>query len=412
MKLYPIFLTILVFLFFSNCKKNTNQQVPLVTTTELSAPGDLSIISGGRIYEEGSDTLTEVGVCWSKTDEAPTTAGQHKKGSAVDRVFQCTIDQLDPFTNYFVRAYATNKYGTSFGTTERINSGSPPMPPNVQTIGLQKMTTTSISLLGKILSKVNLIKESGICWNTTGNPTVNDNRETTTSLSDGSYTCTIAGLAPNSIVFARAYAVTAGGTSYGAQIIVRSYYGTFSDHEGNTYFTTLIDGKEWMAENLRCTTFIDGTEIPQVLDNASWSSTNFSAAYCPISNGSTLSATEGLVYNSAVVSGALSIAPAGWHLPSKAECENLINFSSGNIGASKYLLRPKPGVSLDVPEELTAFDAKLHGFRTYAGHYSSFNLYGYFHTSEQYGLIIYSGGTAFFYNRAQGDGYCIRLVRD
>ena len=234
MTLRPILFFFLAALLFSSCKKSLDKQTPLITTTELDAPGDLSIVAGGRIYEEGGDEITEVGVCWTKSNFNPTLADQKMTGSKKDGLFSCRIEQLDPFTNYNVCAYATNKYGTTYGTTERINSGAPPQPPTLITQGLQKLSTNSVSFIGLITSPIKQVKESGICWNTSGNPTVSDNRQTTSTFSNSSFTCTVEGLQPNSLIYAKTYAKSAGGISYGAQMVVRTYYSTVKDHEGNT----------------------------------------------------------------------------------------------------------------------------------------------------------------------------------
>ena len=48
-------------------------------------------------------------------------------------------------------------------------------------------------------------------------------------------------------------------------------YGSVSDAEGNVYKTTTIGSQTWMAENLRTIKLTDGTVIPLVTDNNTWS---------------------------------------------------------------------------------------------------------------------------------------------
>lgn len=416
----PILFVLLSVLLFSSCKKSTSKQTPLITTTELDAPGDLSIIAGGRIYEEGGDAVTEVGVCWSKTEAEPRLSDKFIKGTLKDGVFSCTIEQLDPFTNYNVCAYATNKYGTTYGTTERINSGAPPQPPTLLTQGLRKLTTNSISFIGLITSPIKQIKESGICWNTTGNPTINDNRQTISTFSNSSFTCTVEGLEPNTIYYAKPFAKSAGGISYGALMVVRTYYSTVNDHEGNTYFTTLVNGKEWMAENMRCKTFTNGESIPLSQDDFSWYSNTGSAAYCFNTYSSTATNNNGFFYNLYVTAGPNTIAPEGWHVPTKSDFDALTANFDFSQSAGACLRRSSPGMWSDgfTPFKLTGFDAKLEGMRSSGGYFYYAQNYSYFASSTVYSpkniyaFSVNSGNGAYIEVVPQNQGCSVRCVKD
>ena len=45
-----------------------------------------------------------------------------------------------------------------------------------------------------------------------------------------------------------------------------------TDIDGNVYKTVIIEGQEWMAENLKTTEYGNGNPIPEITDNAQWSS--------------------------------------------------------------------------------------------------------------------------------------------
>lgn len=89
------------------------------------------------------------------------------------------------------------------------------------------------------------------------------------------------------------------------------------DRDGNIYTTLEIAGKIWMIQNLRTTVFNDGSKIPEVSDNAKWTSLK-DPAYCWYCNNPGSKEFYGALYNwYAVQTGML--CPAGWHVPSDAE---------------------------------------------------------------------------------------------
>ena len=110
-----------------------------------------------------------------------------------------------------------------------------------------------------------------------------------------------------------------------------------SDIDGNVYKTVTIGTQEWMAENLRTTTYNDGTSISNVTDFLEWSSLN-TGAYCNYNH--TLDedtiATFGRMYNwHAVNTGKL--APKGWHVPTDADWATLCNYLGGETVAGGKL---------------------------------------------------------------------------
>jgi len=60
------------------------------------------------------------------------------------------------------------------------------------------------------------ITERGVCWSTTQNPTIEDNK-TSDAYGTGEYTSTITNLSPSTTYYVRAYATNKVGTAYGIQ---------------------------------------------------------------------------------------------------------------------------------------------------------------------------------------------------
>ena len=101
---------------YSNEFQVTTNAVPTVTTTAISSITNTTATSGGSITSNGGASVTARGVCWS-TSANPTIALSTKTvdGSGTGS-FTSSITGLLANTSYYVRAYATNSVGTSYGT--------------------------------------------------------------------------------------------------------------------------------------------------------------------------------------------------------------------------------------------------------------------------------------------------------
>jgi uncharacterized protein (TIGR02145 family) len=94
-----------------SCKK-TN--VPTVTTVSVSDKAPTRAVSGGNVTNNGGDEVTARGVCWG-TNPNPTTADNITTDGSGNGYFISNITGLTDGTTYYVRAYATNSAGTSYG---------------------------------------------------------------------------------------------------------------------------------------------------------------------------------------------------------------------------------------------------------------------------------------------------------
>lgn len=94
--------------------------------------------------------------------------------------------------------------------------------------------------------------------------------------------------------------------------------GTVTDNDGNVYKTVLINGKWWMAENLKVRTYRNGSPVPLLEDNTSWDTDNDGYSVHP---GATVA--MGLLYNWAAVTHPAGLAPAGWHIATDEEWKNM-----------------------------------------------------------------------------------------
>lgn len=99
--------------------------LPVISTTSISSIGNTSAISGGTITDDGGSYIISRGVVWS-TSTLPTIALSTKtiNGAGAGN-FASSITGLSQSTTYYVRAYATNSTGTSYGTQISFTTTEP-----------------------------------------------------------------------------------------------------------------------------------------------------------------------------------------------------------------------------------------------------------------------------------------------
>jgi len=101
--------------------------------------------------------------------------------------------------------------------------------------------------------------------------------------------------------------------------------GSITDLEGNVYKTVVFGKYEWMAENLRTTTYNNGTKIPNITGSINWTRLN-SGAYCWYNNDESNAQIYGALYNwYAVNTGKL--CPDGWRVPNDLDWKFLEGYS-------------------------------------------------------------------------------------
>ena len=96
-------------------------QPPIVTTKSITNITSTSAKSGGNVTDTGCATVTERGVCWS-TSPNPTVSGNHTTNGSGTGSFTSSMTGLSPNTTYYVRAYATNSAGTSYGSQKTFTT--------------------------------------------------------------------------------------------------------------------------------------------------------------------------------------------------------------------------------------------------------------------------------------------------
>ncbi|MEI7897687.1 MAG: DUF1566 domain-containing protein [bacterium] len=101
-----------------------NPVEPTVITTPITDITTTSAISGGTVQDNGGATVTRRGICWS-TIQNPTIGNPHTNDGSGTGVFFSSLTTLTPNTLYYVRAYAINNVGTSYGNEVDFTTSGP-----------------------------------------------------------------------------------------------------------------------------------------------------------------------------------------------------------------------------------------------------------------------------------------------
>lgn len=189
---------------------------PTLTTVAPWNIGLTWVLSGGTVSSNGGGTVTQVGICWNTTG-APTITDNHTSDKAGASFSSKAVD-LTLATKYYLRAYAVNSAGVGYGDEYSFTTLTAAVDPTVTTSAATNIYTNYATVGAKVTSEGGAaVSQRGVCWNTTGSPTVGD-AKSNDGTGAGDFIAYLPKLSSNTTYYARAYAVNSIGTSYGEQI--------------------------------------------------------------------------------------------------------------------------------------------------------------------------------------------------
>ena len=185
------------------------------------------------------------------------------------------------------------------------------------------------------------------------------------------------------------------------------------DVDGHVYKTVEINGKMWMAENLRTTRYQDSTLIPEVVSDTTWENANY-GAWCKLSNNNSLEEIYGKLYNWFTIQDARGVCPIGWHVPTMQEWDDMRRATHplGHRDITQDLWRFKLG------DNNTGFTALPGGHRGPTGYFSGREDQANFWSSTEdniddavYYRIEYYSNTFEERDWSKNMGHSIRCIR-
>jgi uncharacterized protein (TIGR02145 family) len=182
-------------------------------------------------------------------------------------------------------------------------------------------------------------------------------------------------------------------------------YGSVTDFDGNVYKTIIVNGREWMAENLNVGHFQNGDQIFIVEDDNGWASSILQPFSCYFQNIVENACPYGRIYNFYAVTDPRKLCPVGWHMPDNGEWALLDNALGGNSVAGGKLKTEgtlEDGNGLWYAPNTNA--TNMSGFSAVPGGYRS--QYGTF-AQKNVGAYYWSGQSA-----GSNDGWFCQLRYD
>lgn len=211
-------------------------RVPTVASYSYSNLGLTSATVSGSVDWGGNNPISQRGFVYS-TSSNPTIYNSKVVVGGTTGGMSANLTGLSANTTYYVRAFATNGVGTSYGsnlsfTTYRLAS--------VSTSAVTNNTGATATFNGTLVNAGNpTITEKGFVYAITANPTIANSKAVVSGTSTGAYTANVTGLTSGTTYYVRSFATNTAGTVYGSQ--VDFYTSKVAKITGSLLFSGTID---------------------------------------------------------------------------------------------------------------------------------------------------------------------------
>jgi uncharacterized protein (TIGR02145 family) len=391
--------------------------LPTLSTYAIDQISSSGANSGGTVTSDGGSTITALGIVWD-TATNPTIALSTKASSTTSPslgAFKSSMTGLKESTKYYVRAFATNSAGTSYGNELSFTTNAYVVLPVLSTYAVTEISSSGGVSGGVFSSDGNSsITARGVVWDTATNPTIALSTKTSDGTGAGSFKSSITGLKANTKYFVKAYAINSAGTSYGNEV-------SFTTTAAVSFtFNTVIGANKriWMDRNLGATRVAtSSTDVEAYGDLYQWGRgadghqsrtsatiTTLSSADQPGNGRFILAPDKPIDWRSPQnnnlwqgVNGTNNPCPSGYRLPTEAEWTTERDSWTPKTSAGAFASPLK----LPMAGNRTGYDGLIIKVGTI----------GYYWSSTDYGLSFEGSYTSMSpYSRA--NGFSVRCIKD
>lgn len=196
---------------------SAQQDKPTVETVGVDNVTMTTATVEGNVTNDGGSAVTQRGICYSIYENPTLSDSVRLAGTGIGR-YTCEMTNLTNATTYYIRAFATNSEGTSYGEVITMRTVEHPMLATVTTDEVSDITINTAVCGGNVLNDgFAEVTERGICYATHQEPTVFDYK-VVGGEGLGLFQCRMSGLEMLTTYYVRAYAKNSEGYAYGNEV--------------------------------------------------------------------------------------------------------------------------------------------------------------------------------------------------
>lgn len=189
-------------------------QAPTISTSDVKNILITTCLAGGNISYDGGKPVVDRGVCLSLSAN-PSIQDLRIQIGQGEGDYGIVMTKLKPFTTYFIRAYAINEIGISYGNELSFKTQDY-RPVTLRTLEPETVQIFEATLGGETQDAGGgEITQRGICISRNPAPTIEDMHFASSTNGLGTFKIVLNSLVENTKYFVRAYAKNEKGYAYG-----------------------------------------------------------------------------------------------------------------------------------------------------------------------------------------------------